>query len=304
MIFYKPTGNFNGRLLLMLAILPFFISCRSLKTFQPSSIVVSGEERISDLPHELHETSGLEIFRDSLISFNDSGGEPSLYIFSPLAPLSAREKRIAGVKNIDWEDIARGSEHFYIGDFGNNNGSRDTMVIYRFPINQLDSKELRPELISFTFKEKLAVHKNKPRNPFDCEAMTIINDSVWLFTKNWRDKTSWIYKFAVTPAHYDLAAYDILEPGMLVTGADYIPEKKLLFLIGYKNFTPRIMAYSFNGNSFEPIFLLRLGNLFGVQTEGIVIKDNIIYFSNEKSLAPQGLYRIYYEEKSSLSNSN
>lgn len=287
--------KFKGRLWLLMAILPFFISCRSVKTFQQSEISLSKEERMTDLDDQLHETSGLEIYRDSLVSFNDSGGEPFLFVFSPENPDRFKNIRLDNAENADWEDIARGSGYYFIGDFGNNNGNRDTLVIYRFSEKEMDLSPIEPQVISFTFKEKLPEFKNKVRNPFDCEAMAFINDSIWLFTKNWRDKTSWIYKVPITPGHYDLEVSDILHPRMLVTAADYISEEKLLILIGYQSFCPRIKIYRYTDHSFEELILLRLGNLFGIQTEGVVVKDNMLYFSNEKSLRTQGLYRLFLE---------
>ncbi len=287
--------KFKGRLWLLMTILPFFVSCRSVKTFQQSDISLSKEERITDLADQLKETSGLEIFRDSLISFNDSGGEAILYVFSPENPSKLKNIRLEKAENADWEDITMGSGYYFIGDFGNNNGNRDTMVIYRISEKEMDLSPAVPEVISFSFKEKLPEFKNKTRNPFDCEAMAFINDSLWLFTKNWRDKSSWVYKLPVIPGHYDLEVSNILHPGMLVTAADYLSEEKLLILIGYQFFSPRIRIYRHTDHSFEELFLLRLGNLFGIQTEGAVVKDNILYFSNEKSLRSQGLYRLFLE---------
>ena len=167
------------------------------------------------------------------------------------------------------------------------------MIIYRFAENDIDLSPVKPDIISFSFTEKLPEFKNMARNPFDCEAIAFINDSVCLFTKNWRDKSSWVYTIPVEPGHYDLEVREVLNPRMLVTGADYIPEEELLILIGYQHFSPGIRIYRHQNNTFEEITLLRLCNLFGTQTEGIVVKDNIIYFSNEKSLRKQGLYRMY-----------
>ncbi|MFW5819732.1 MAG: hypothetical protein ACOCWA_00470 [Bacteroidota bacterium] len=292
---FTESNTCKGRLWLILAVLPFFFSCRTVKTFQQSNISLSKEERIAALNDQLHETSGLEFYRDSLMSFNDSGGEAMLYIFSPEDPSKLNTIRLEKAENADWEDVTRGSGYYFIGDFGNNSGNRDTMVIYRLSEKEMNISPVVPELISFSFKEKLPEFKNKTRNPFDCEAMAFINDSLWLFTKNWRDKSSWVYKLPITPGHYDLEVNNILHPGMLVTAADYISEEKLLILIGYQFFSPRIRIYRYTDRRFEEILLLRTGNLFGVQTEGIVVKDNMLYFSNEKSLRRQGLYRIFFE---------
>jgi hypothetical protein len=289
---------YGGSGIYLLILLPFFIvsGCRTLKTFQDTDLRFSKEERISRLPSELHETSGLELLENSLISFNDSGGDAVLYLLSLDSINKPEPIPLKNAKNKDWEDIAADDNYIYTGDFGNNYGDRDTLIIYRIQKEDFQTSPLNPTIISFTFEEMEPENMNRARNPFDCEAMTIINDSLWLFTKNWRDKSSWIYKLPTTPGHYDLKLFKKLEPGMLVTGADFSEENDILILIGYNNFIPGILAYRLIGDEPEKLIRLRLGNRPGVQTEAIVMDGDIVYFSNEKSILPQGLFRILIME--------
>lgn len=278
----------KGRLILF-TILPLFLSCRITKVYTPDSIKLSKEEAIGYFPDLLNESSGLEFYGDSLISFNDSGGGTKLFIFSPLSPQKPVILELTGTFNIDWEDIAADSTYLYLGDFGNNSGYRDTLIIYRIDPFKITEN---PDFISFSYLEKNNYEPSQTGSRFDCEAITVINDSLWLFTKNWQEETSWIYKLPTEPGHYELNSFAVLQAKMMVTGADFDPDNQILFLIGYKNFTPVIFTYHLKNKTLSKLSRTRFWNLYGLQTEGIVSDGQYLYFSNEKSLKKQGLYRI------------
>ena len=75
------------------------------------------------LPKQIDETSGLEFFKDTFLTHNDSGGKASLYAFNE-AGIILKEYSIMGAENIDWEDIAQDENYIYISDTGNNKGKR------------------------------------------------------------------------------------------------------------------------------------------------------------------------------------
>lgn len=69
---------------------------------------------------------------------NDSGGGPYVYAFDR----RGRRRgvwRVTGAASLDWEDIAAGPgpepgrPYLYVGDIGNNEGTRDRVTVYRFP---------------------------------------------------------------------------------------------------------------------------------------------------------------------------
>ena len=69
----------------------------------------------------------------TLIGHNDSGDDPILYEFNMEGDL-LRRLYIDEAKHKDWEDITSDGDHIYIGDFGNNAGSRERLVIYKVPM--------------------------------------------------------------------------------------------------------------------------------------------------------------------------
>jgi hypothetical protein len=278
---------------MVLGFLLFFASCRTVKVFTGETLKISKELHLGFFPSTISESSGLENLGDTLVTFNDSGGEAALFYFSPLSPGEPQKITLDGAINIDWEAIAYDGENLYIGDIGNNFAIRDTLVIYKYSVDKFRNLSLKPSIISFRFIEKGPELCGVRGNPFDCEAMTVINDSLWLFTKNWQDKTSRVYKVPSFPGHYDLHADTVLNPRMLVTGADYYEERNILVLSGYSYYVPRIRAYFLQNGALQDIFMIHFLNHPGLQTEGILMVDgNTIYFSNEKSIKKQGLFKF------------
>ena len=104
-----------------------------LKTFLVLSFylnltVAQTIEKVVELPVEIDETSGLEYFEGNFLTHNDSGGEPSLYLFSESGEL-LKNHIIPNAKNKDWEDLTKDEDFIYISDTGNNNGSRKKLRI-------------------------------------------------------------------------------------------------------------------------------------------------------------------------------
>ena len=76
----------------------------------------------------------------------------------------------------------------YIGDFGNNDKSRNKYKIYKVKQNKLDQKKADPELIEFTLPKD---DKEK-----DFESFFLLNDSFYLFSK--AEKKTVIYRIPNT----------------------------------------------------------------------------------------------------------
>ena len=79
------------------------------------------------------ELSGLVRSRsqkDVLWAHNDSGDKPRLLAVSPAGRVLA-EVAVTGAKALDWEDIAAGRGTLLIGDIGDNDAERPSIVVYR-----------------------------------------------------------------------------------------------------------------------------------------------------------------------------
>lgn len=86
----------------------------------------------------IDESSGVTASRckpDVFWTHNDSGGGPYVYAFDVKGALLGVWE-VEGAKNEDWEDIASAKEadgkcYLYIGDIGDNELSRDSVIVYR-----------------------------------------------------------------------------------------------------------------------------------------------------------------------------
>jgi hypothetical protein len=300
--------NRQGWPFILLTVVPVLFSCRTVSYLGMSDKPAVGhEEFVTLLPSAVNETSGLAQKDDRFWTFNDSGGKPELYSFQSSDPCSTfRIMAVSGIENTDWEAIASDNLSFYIADAGNNYGERDTLELYRIEPDTSSGKGHVSGIIKFSYPEKSPAFHGCRKNPFDSEALAVVDDSLWVFTKNWQDETSCIYIFP-KPGHYSFEKENAgeteyfkkkpawcLDPGMLVTGADYDAGKRKLWLIGYHHFKPVIVVYDLTGGGQpQPLLRIKMGNRTGLQTESILCAgDGYVYFTWEKSKRRQGMARI------------
>jgi RNA-binding protein YhbY len=125
----------------------------------------------------VEETSGLEILGNYLITHNDSGDKPKLYIINQEGE-KIMEIEINQLKNNDWEDIAADSENYYIADTGNNYGTRENLKIYI-----LDKDFFLQGKISIRYQSQTTFSRQL-KNKYDAEALAVVGDHLVLFSKN------------------------------------------------------------------------------------------------------------------------
>jgi hypothetical protein len=112
------------------------------QTNLPTYDVYLPPTKLADLEDQsINESSGLVASRTSPGSYwthNDAGNEPLLYAFDSQGR-SRGVWRVTGATNYDWEDLSTGpgpkpdTNYLYIGDIGDNSGTRSEVVIYRLP---------------------------------------------------------------------------------------------------------------------------------------------------------------------------
>lgn len=191
------------------------------------------------LPDVIHETSGLEIFGDSIfVTHNDSGDGPILYFIDSLGQF-LKQKKLINAQSFDWEDITYdGKKYLYIGDIGNNSNQREKLEIHQF--NILDST-FKTGAIGFA--DQKFPTKESLKN-FDVEGMAYYKDEIFLFTKdNSQPYTGYtrLYKYSFNNKNKEyLKVADSIylgDGGFLshsVTAADFNDDYTVLALITYK----------------------------------------------------------------------
>ena len=277
-----------------------FVS-EDLNSFNQLSIVT----QLSDL---VDESSGLVFLNNNLITFNDSGGSNSLYEIDVFNGEVIRTVDIINATNNDWEDISVDSEYIYIGDFGNNYGNRQDLLIYKISISDFlnsANNSVYAEEINFSYSDQINFQSNPYNSNFDAESIISLNDSLYVFTKNWVDGKSNVYSISKNAGNYIASKIDSVDAQGLITAAEYNINSNTVTLLGYDADSPFIIELSnFNESNFSQglisKFPLTVPETSSIQTEGLTNIDNYYYISAEGYLGnPQVLYRI---SKDSLSN--
>ncbi|MDP2723422.1 MAG: T9SS type A sorting domain-containing protein [Bacteroidales bacterium] len=190
------------------------------------------------LPKEVEETSGLAYFHGRLWTINDSGGLPVVYGLDTLTGEVVQRISIGNATNRDWESLAQDDEYLYIGDFGNNSGNRDDLIIYKVPLSGFPLTgdiEVPAVKISFTYEDYQGSVEKKKENNFDCEAFISVDDSLYLFSKNWGNQQTRLYRLPKTPGNFSAKLVATFESRGLITGADIDRTTGEIILTGYTN---------------------------------------------------------------------
>jgi hypothetical protein len=288
------------KILLVLSILLILISCNShnkSKTDQlkPPKFTtfhsINPQHFITRLSNKLDENSGLILYNKLFWTFNDSGGENKIYGFNRSGEIK-KEIEIEGAKNVDWEDIAQDKKYIYIGDFGNNNGTRKDQTIYRIKKKDIGKKQkqkLDSEKIRFSFENQGIFNFPGKNTPFDCEAMIELDGNLYIFTKDRSDLTTSVYQIPKKKGEYKITPLYKFNVLGLITGADISPDKKILALVGYNNFKPILWLFSdftttnfFNGKQ----TYVEMSAITNAQTEGVCFLGNdTLLISCERTLS-------------------
>ena len=256
-------------------------------------------ENVTDLNETVKETSGLIYLNQKFITHNDSGGKPALYEIDTISGMVTRKVIVSNAKNKDWEAICKDSEYIYIGDFGNNKGSREKLRIYRLLIaDYLDTPNdtVSVDTINFNYSEQTDFTSRSHKHNFDAEALIAYEDSLYLFTKNWLNFKTNIYAIPKTPGNYEITSRDSIDIGGLITGADYNPLTNTIVLSGYTDVPFVVKIEKFPNNVFSGGKITRrsLGFTGSFQTESIASIDSSHYFitAEKDSTNPPTLYSL------------
>jgi len=243
----------------------------------------------ANLDTKLNETSGLLWWNNQVWTHNDSGGEPALFAVDAATGKITKKVTVSNATNIDWEDIAQDNTYIYIGDIGNNaNGNRRDLKIYKVRKSDVSTKAtVKASIINFSYDDQTNFTPTGSNNTnFDCEALIAYGDSLFLFSKDWIDNKTRLYKLPKKPGTYKAANIGELNVQGLITGADIIAAKKVIVLTGYNAVvTPFIyLLYDFTGNHFFAANKRKAGiSQSFLQAEGIcAISNTDFYMSNER----------------------
>ena len=277
-------------------------------------------ESVADLSTEaLAENSGLSLINQSLWTINDGGNGTLIYELDTSGNI-LREVFVEGVNNIDWEALTQNDSHLFIGDFGNNSGSRQDLSIIKINKSELlnnSTDTVSGQTLFFKYSDQLDFSGPPNAHNYDCEAFISIADSLYLFSKNWQNQE--VRKYAVPynwEGVYSSIASESYDVNGLVTDAAFDPIDNKIVLLGYYDLGPGIYnsfawilwdfssGNIFNGNKRR----IEIGNMLTLgQTEGISLRPASAkgYVSSEQISSlitiPPKLFTFNFEQF--LSNS-
>lgn len=255
-----------------------------------------------NLPSELAENSGM-IEMDGFLWFvNDGGNEPVLYSVNQDNGSIERSVYVKNASNTDWEEMTFDADHLYIGDFGNNNGSRTNLRIYILDKSDLSADTVEPSgVIAFAYEDQSDFTPSDLNTPFDCEAFVSVRDSLLLFTKNWVSQHSSVYYLPTTAGNHTAKNMGEHNVEGLVTGAAYSADRNELALSGYIRdayvpFIRIIPGYLSSKTDLTTGRYESFDDLLGLQTEAIAYTSagNLIVSAESSPLKPAGFYEFKY----------
>jgi hypothetical protein len=257
--------------------------------------------KITLLDDAVKESSGLVFLNDKLITHNDSGGANSLYQLDTLNGSISKTTTIKNSTNKDWEDIAVDSQYIYIGDFGNNNGNRKDLLIYKIKISDYlnsGNSSINNEEIKFSYSDQTIFNASPYNTNFDAEAIISLGNNLYIFTKNWVNKWTNIYSLEKNAGTYIASKIDSINVKGFITAADYDQSTNTISLLGYENNSNFLIELSeFKNSNFSAgtikRYNLKVPQNSSVQTEGLSYLLNNYYISGEKNSGnSQILYKI------------
>ena len=256
-------------------------------------------DTIAYLPISIHETSGLIFLNDKLITHNDSGNEPILFEVDTVSGAINRKVVVKNATNVDWEDICFDETYIYIGDIGNNSGSRTDLKIYRLLISDFfgnTNDTVLADTIQFNYSDQIDFTPGENSTNYDAEALISFDDSLYIFTKNWNDFKTNVYALPKMPGTYPVSKVDSIDSQGLVTGGCYNAISGSVLLCGYDVTSSFILELSqFTGTKFSSGIILKTNLQVLAQIEAVTSRSgSVFYMSSEESIFSKSiLYRLY-----------
>lgn len=255
-------------------------------------------DTIAYLPNSIHETSGLIFLNDKLITHNDSGNEPILYEVDTVSGVINRKVVVKNATNVDWEDICFDESYIYIGDIGNNSGSRTDLKIYRLLISDFfgnTNDTVLVDTIQFNYSDQIDFIPGENSTNYDAEALISMGDSLYIFTKNWNDFRTNVYALPKMPGIYPVSKVDSIDSQGLVTGGCYNTLSGSVLLCGYDLTSVFILELSqFSGAKFSSGIILKTNLQVLAQIEAVTSRDSSVYYltCEQSFLSSSMLFRL------------
>ena len=250
------------------------------------------------LPKIINETSGLEFYNNNFITHNDSGGEPSLYVFNEMGEvietIGLNKNPDFEIENNDWEDITNDNEYLFVADTGNNFGNRDNLNIIR--VNK-GTDFMVDGIIEISYSDQESFFP-RPKHKYDAEAIIVIEDKIALFSKDRENLNTDLYLVDKNQNGSQILTSEVsYNVNTLITGGDYDEDRNLLALVSYnaKGDQYLLLFKNFELNNLKNnIFKKFIIPLEQAQIEAVKIIDEKTFWvtSEDEGIGSPFMYKI------------
>ena len=246
----------------------------------------------------INETSGLLYLNNTLITHNDTDGTNQLFEVDTNTGNVTRTVTVTNASNGDWEDLTYDDTYIYIGDFGNYEGHRTDLKVYRIALaDYFANTSVMADIINFSYSNQTDFTPSPLATNYDAEGLIHYNNKLYVFSKNWLDGNTNIYELSKTPGTYSLSIIDTIAVQGLISGATYNHLNGEIVLTGYgTNGSFLIQLSGFHSGLFSngtvTKTIVGIPENYSPQIEGIAPTDANAYFisAEENSPASSGLY--------------
>lgn len=276
----------------LIFLLPFLIFLNV--SAQKISTIKIRKFRVAVLSDSLRETSGLSLMNGKLYTFNDSGNPADIFEIDKKTGKILKVFK-TGLQNSDWEALSNDEKKFYVGDFGNNAGTRRDLKIYKIPFENNQLKLDSAKTIAFHYPEQTDFSPKNLNNNFDAESLFVDKNVglLHIFTKEWQSKNITHYLLNPDSKVENQPAQKLESTFLGFVATDVFKFQDKLFVVGY-NKKGQVYLSIFRENQ-EGLFFKNqperfyLGSALTIgQIEGIVVDDSGIYLSGEEFRSPLG----------------
>ncbi|MBN8577746.1 MAG: hypothetical protein J0L66_12445 [Cytophagales bacterium] len=254
------------------------------------------------LPSHINEASGLAITSAGKFWTHNDDGIAVLFCVDSTGSL-INSIHINSLNN-GWEDLAMDSlRNIYIGAFGNNQNDRRDLKILKIANPEfIKTPVALPDIINFSYEDQVAFPPPLRDRNFDADAMIVLGNYIYIFTKNrtvpFTGFTK-VYRLPNQPGDHIAVLTDSLFLGndlMMnnwVTGAALSPDRSTVALLGHS----RVWLISgFTGHQFSTGKITKLELDSYTHKAGIAFRTNTqLYIVDEKEMGILG-GKIYYLE--------
>lgn len=249
------------------------------------------------LPKKLKEVSGIVLSQDkkTIWAIEDQGNKNVVYGLDNSGKLMS-DVLVKNAENNDWEDITADSQgNIYLGDFGNNDNSRQNLAILKLDLKDVSQKTTNViQTTNFHYEGQTEFPPKKSNWLYDCEAFVEMDGNFYLFTKNRSkgfDGTFLVFQIPNKEGDFEAKLIGKLKlqggySDAAITSATINSTKDKIVLLSHKNIH---VLSGFSANDFKDAKIQKISLHHNSQKEAVVfLDDKTLLIADEKDKSTGG----------------